>query len=96
MGQNNPTVRAFFMFMIVLGCSLNIVQVRKLRNGRSLTIEEKPIGVVVKAKQPSSSAENNTNQLVKPDDIVVSDAWDASPIVLESHKLVFFTVPKAG
>ena len=84
--------------MLALGCSLNIFQVRKLRISRRLDIEKTNFGVAMPVK-PSSAEKpttSHTTYLVKPDDHVFSDAWDASPIVLESHKLVFFTVPKAG
>lgn len=37
--------------------------------------------------------------LVKKGDFIyykAEDRWDAAPIVVESHKLIFFTIPKAG
>ena len=97
-------MRSVFLFVVVLGCSLNIFQVSKLRHGRSLNVGETDLGGAIKAKAPSTVDISNTIQranrdaiqLVKPDDFVFSDGWDASPIVVESHKLVFFTVPKAG
>lgn len=37
--------------------------------------------------------------LVKPGDYIYYqdfNTWDASPVVIESHKLIFFTIPKVG
>ena len=104
MRQSNSNLRTVFLFMVVLGFSLNIFQMRKLRHDRRLNFKETDLGGAVKTKEPSSidtvnamqSADRDTIQLVKPDDFIFSNAWDASPIVVESHKLVFFTVPKAG
>ena len=39
------------------------------------------------------------NDLVKPGDFIYykdDSRWDAAPVVIESHKLIFFTVPKVG
>jgi hypothetical protein len=33
---------------------------------------------------------------VEPHDYIYQRRWDAAPVVVESHKLVFFTVPKVG
>lgn len=45
--------------------------------------------------KPQAPDDGKVN-LVKATDFAYSEGWDASPIVIESHKLVFFTVPKAG
>lgn len=38
--------------------------------------------------------------IVKENDYIyqerVNDSWDSAPIVIESHKLIFFTIPKVG
>lgn len=39
---------------------------------------------------------NKTYALTKKDITRPGWIWDASPIVIESHKLIFFTVPKVG
>jgi hypothetical protein len=33
---------------------------------------------------------------VEPQDYIYQKRWDAAPVVIESHKLVFFTIPKVG
>ena len=56
------------------------------------TSRYRPRGFALRAK----TSTNRIFNLVKAGDFVYSEGWDSSPIVVESHKLVFFTVPKAG
>jgi Sulfotransferase family len=42
---------------------------------------------------------NIVNDIVQPGDYIYYndiDSWDSAPIVVESHKLIFFTIPKVG
>ena len=48
-------------------------------------------------RQPPGS--RDTMHLVKPGDFIYYkslDRWDSAPIVVESHKLIFFSIPKVG
>lgn len=47
----------------------------------------------------SITKDRATRKLVQPGDFIYykdESRWDSAPIVVESHKLVFFTVPKVG
>ena len=107
MRGNSSNFRTTFLFIIFLGSFFNLFQVLKLRTGRRIDIGNADLDGVIRTKQHFSLDKDNhlisqqrSNRgpidLVKPNDFVYSAAWDASPIVIESHKLVFFTVPKAG
>jgi Sulfotransferase family len=46
---------------------------------------------------PRDLSEFRNCSLLQPDDVVYTyGPWDGSPIVVESHKLLFFTIPKVG
>jgi len=51
-----------------------------------------------KPPPPAYSNESFANcKVLRPDDYIYEyGPWDAAPIVVESHKLVFFTIPKVG
>lgn len=44
----------------------------------------------------TETAEQYTSLVEYGDWIYVKDDWDGAPIILESHKLAFFTIPKVG
>ncbi|CAB9497592.1 Carbohydrate sulfotransferase 9 [Seminavis robusta] len=98
-------VKAVFLLVVVTGLFLNLLQVSKLKDvpspnqsGRRAQID--PVSrstIKYKPKGFAKRSMKHANVLVKAGDFVYSEAgWDSSPIVIESHKLVFFTVPKAG
>jgi hypothetical protein len=90
--------------IIALGAGIQVHQLSKIvqnqpNRSRRNQIEENlrdriPTKQIPDGISPRPKA-SKTN-IVKADDVVVREGWDSSPIVVESHKLVFFTVPKAG
>jgi hypothetical protein len=94
-------VRTAFLATIFCGILLNVCQILKLRHEPDESNRRNQVESNAKLKtyMPEGVAKRSIrrlNDMVKANDFVYSKAWDASPIVIESHKLVFFTVPKAG
>lgn len=91
-------MRACFVLALFWGVFLNIFQGSKLLDpsptpSRRNSIERANFPSKLRFIKPKP---NRKTDLVKLGDYAYSAGWDSSPIVIESHKLVFFTVPKAG
>jgi Sulfotransferase family len=100
-----------FVFVTVLG-SIHIGMVQKHYERKRDMIgmkytnhDESMIGIISMDSVSSFSREIKSNSGI-PLDIVMEDdyiykerialGWDSSPVVIESHKLIFFTIPKVG
>ena len=104
-------VKIAFSLLVLLGAWLQLQQFSKIRqqsnwNRRTQSIAEevqptaakhRPKGFATRSKAGFTTRSGAPRaDVVKAGDFVFSEGWDSSPIVIESHKLVFFTVPKAG
>jgi Sulfotransferase family len=82
----------------------NVVSVRHLGSPfplvpRTLALVEHAVDERISAETQSIAkhcCKSESRLLDEKDYILQRGIWDASPIVIESHKLVFFSIPKAG
>ena len=101
MRRNPSSVRTALLLSIWSGVILNVCHLLKVKylpddSSRRNQVEKFSTSTGHRIQGVAKRSTRHWNDLVKANDFVYSKAWDAAPIVIESHKLVFFTVPKAG
>ena len=94
-----------FVMLVLLGMNAHQSVLLEQETGSSATQKKPQVRVASVKKERSPFVKRDhppvSKDLVKHDDYIYKQPtdvprWDASPVVIESHKLIFFTIPKVG